>query len=367
MVRTQSGHAFFMENRKIIHIDMDAFYASVEQRDFPELRGKPIAVGGGSERGVVAAASYEARKFGVCSAMSSRLAKQKCPQLIFVKPRFEVYKYVSEQIREIFLSYTPLVEPLSLDEAYLDVTSNLQNKTTATEIAQEIKAKIFEKTALTASAGVSYNKFLAKIASDYKKPNGIFIIKPSAGEAFVEQMEVSEFHGIGRVTAERMKNMGIMTGNDLKTKSLEFLTRNFGKTGAYYFNICRGIDNRMVNPDGIRKSIGVENTFFNDLVEPDALYHELANLTDQLWRRAARSKAHGKTISLKVKFADFEVITRSRTSQTAIVHEEYCSKLIFEMINQLMPFSKGVRLLGVTLSNLLFEDEMVGQQLTFNF
>lgn len=355
------------KQRKIIHIDMDAFFASVEQRDFPDLRGKPLAVGGSSERGVVAAASYEARKFGVRSAMSSRMAKQKCPDLVFVRPRFEVYKQVSNQIREIFLEYTPLVEPLSLDEAYLDVTENLKNKATATEIAQEIKERIFETTNLTASAGVSYNKFLAKLASDYKKPNGLFVIKPSAGEKFVENLEVGKFHGIGRVTAEKMNKMGILTGNDLKTKSLEFLVKHFGKVGNYYFDICRGVDNRSVNPDSIRKSIGVENTFDKDFTEPDDLYRELDDIIEQLWRRMTRAKAFGKTITLKIKFADFEVITRSRTSQLPIIDEQFLAKVSYEMLHQLLPMPKGVRLMGVSFGNLEFADEMIGRQLTLNF
>jgi DNA polymerase IV len=353
--------------RKIIHIDMDAFFASVEQRDFPDLRGKPIAVGGSSERGVVAAASYEARKFGVRSAMSSRMAKQKCPQLIFTKPRFEVYKQVSNQIREIFLEYTPLVEPLSLDEAYLDVTENLKKIETATEIAQEIKKRIYETTSLTASAGVSYNKFLAKIASDYKKPNGLYIIKPSAGEKFVEDLDIAKFHGIGRVTAEKMTKMGILKGIDLRAKSLEFLINHFGKVGRYYYNISRGIDNRAVNPDAIRKSIGVENTFEKDLTEPDELYHEIDDILDQLWRRMNRSKAFGKTITLKIKYADFETITRSRTSQLSIMEADFLAKITYEMLHQLLPTPKGIRLMGVSFSNLEFADEMIGRQLTLNF
>lgn len=345
---------------------MDAFYASVEQRDFPHLKGKPIAVGGG-ERGVVAAASYEARKFGVRSAMASKIAKQKCPHLIFQRPRFEVYKQVSRQIREIFLEYTPLVEPLSLDEAYLDVTENLKGMTTATEIAQEIKQRIKENTGLTASAGVSVNKFLAKIASDYRKPDGLFVIKPSQAEAFIETLEIAKFHGIGKVTAEKMHRMGIFTGKDLKEKGLEYLTKHFGKSGKYYYYISRGEDNRQVNPDGIRKSIGVENTFFRDLTEPDDLYKEIDEILEQLWRRAERAKAYGKTVSLKVKFADFEIITRSRTSQLPIMDNSFLARVSYEMLNNLLPLPKGVRLLGLSLSNLEFSDEMVGRQLTINF
>lgn len=346
---------------------MDAFYASVEQRDFVELRGKPLAVGGSSERGVVAAASYEARKFGVRSAMSSRIAKQKCPNLIFVKPRFEVYKQVSREIREIFLEYTPLVEPLSLDEAYLDVTENLKGMATATEIAQEIKIRIKEKTLLTASAGVSVNKFLAKIASDYKKPDGLFVIKPAQAESFVETLEISKFHGIGRVTAEKMHKMGIFSGKDLREKSVDFLTKHFGKVGRYYFDIARGVDNRAVNPDSIRKSVGVENTFNHDIFEPDELYKEIDDLIEQLWRRMERANAFGKTVTLKIKFADFESITRSRTSQLSVVDKSFLAKISYEMLNNLLPLTKGVRLLGMSFSNLEFADEMLGRQLTLGF
>jgi DNA polymerase-4 len=354
-------------NRKIIHIDMDAFFASVEQRDFVELRGKPVAGGGSSERGVVAAASYEARKFGVRSAMSSRIAKQKCPNLIFTKPRFEVYKQVSSEIRAIFLEYTPLVEPLSLDEAYLDVTENRKGIATATEIAQEIKIRIKEKTLLTASAGVSVNKFLAKIASDYRKPDGLFVIKPSQAETFVETLEINKFHGVGRVTAEKMHKMGIFTGKDLREKSVDFLVNQFGKVGRYYFDIARGVDNRPVNPDSIRKSIGVENTFNHDIFEPDELYRELDDIIEQLWRRMQRANAYGKSITLKIKFADFESLTRSRTSQLSVVDKSFLAKISYEMLNNLLPMPKGVRLIGISFSNLEFADEMLGRQLTLGF
>jgi DNA polymerase IV len=354
-------------NRKIIHIDMDAFFASVEQRDFAELRGKPVAVGGSSERGVVAAASYEARRFGVRSAMSSRIAKQKCPNLIFTKPRFEVYKQVSSEIREIFLEYTPLVEPLSLDEAYLDVTENLKGIATATEIAQEIKIRIKEKTSLTASAGVSVNKFLAKIASDYRKPDGLFVIKPSQAESFVETLEINKFHGVGRVTAEKMHKMGVFTGKDLREKSVAFLINHFGKVGRYYFDIARGVDNRPVNPDSIRKSVGVENTFNHDIFEPDELYRELDDIIEQLWRRMQRANAYGKSITLKIKFADFESLTRSRTSQLSVIDKSFLAKISYEMLNNLLPMPKGVRLIGISFSNLEFADEMLGRQLTLGF
>lgn len=353
--------------RKIIHIDMDAFFASVEQRDNPELRGKPVAVGGSADRGVVAAASYEARKFGVRSAMASKTAIRKCPSLIFVRPRFEQYKNVSNQIREIFHDYTPLVEPLSLDEAYLDVTENLKNIPTATEIAKEIKQRIKETTKLTASAGISYNKFLAKTASDVNKPDGLFVIKPHQAQAFIEKLEIKRFFGIGKVTAEKLTRMGIFSGKELREKDREFLVNHFGKAGNYYYDICRGEDNRAVNPDRIRKSVGVENTFTGDYSEPEDLYRELDIILEQLTKRLARSKAYGKTVTLKVKYADFEQITRSRTSQLLIMDEQIIGRLAYEMLNALLPVEKGVRLMGVTLSNLEFADEMEGRQLTLDF
>jgi DNA polymerase-4 len=253
--------------RKIIHIDMDAFYASVEQRDNPDLRGKPVAVGGSRERGVVAAASYEARKFGVRSAMPSVTARRQCPDLIFVKPRFEVYKAVSQQIREIFAEHTPIIEPLSLDEAYLDVTENLQNIPLARDVALAIRAKIQQETGLNASAGISYNKFLAKLASDHRKPNGQYVITPEMGPAFVENLPVGKFHGIGPATIARMNSLGLYTGLDMRNQSLEFMQTNFGKAGSYYYWISRGVDNRAVRADRIRKSVGAENTFSSDLTE----------------------------------------------------------------------------------------------------
>lgn len=346
---------------------MDAFFASVEQRDFPELRGRPIAVGGSEERGVVAAASYEARKFGVKSAMPSKTAKRLCPNLIFVRPRFEQYKIVSEQIKEIFLEYTPLVEPLSLDEAYLDVSENLKGISLATDIAIEIKDKIFKKTGLTASAGVSYNKFLAKVASDINKPNGIFIIKPAHAQLFIEQLPIKKFHGIGAVTASKMEKMGIYTGKDLKAKSLEFLLSAFGKVGSYYFEISRGEDHRVISPDRIRKSIGVENTFSVDLEEPDVLYRELDLILDQLWSRCQKAKATGKTLNLKIKFDDFEILSRSKTSKLELLDKMVVFKVAYELLNNLMPFNKGVRLIGLSLSNLVFLEELEGRQLTLDF
>ena len=353
--------------RKIIHIDMDAFYASVEQRDNPELQGKPVAVGGSRERGVVAAASYEARKFGVRSAMPSVIAARKCPNLIFVKPRFESYKMVSQQIREIFAEYTPLIEPLSLDEAYLDVTENLKGISSATEIAKEIKIKIKERTQLTASAGISYNKFLAKIASDYNKPDGLFVIKPNQGEKFVEDLDVYRFHGIGKVTAEKMNKMQIFNGLDLRQKDEAFLRKYFGKAGSYYYNIARAIDNRPVNPDRIRKSVGSENTFDTDLETRAELEAGLSPLIEDVWRYCERSHGYGRTVNLKVKYADFQQITRSKTTLSPVMDKAFFEKISFELLSQIQPVEKGVRLLGISLSNLEFADEMEGKQLMINF
>ena len=299
--------------RKIIHVDMDAFYASVEQRDNPDLRGKPVAVGGSRERGVVAAASYEARKFGVRSAMPSVTAKRQCPDLIFVKPRFEVYKAVSQQIREIFAEHTPIIEPLSLDEAYLDVTENLQSIPLARDVALAIRAKIKEVTGLNASAGISYNKFLAKLASDHRKPNGQYVITPEMGPAFVETLPVGKFHGIGPATSAKMNSLGLYTGLDMRNQSLEFMQTNFGKAGSYYYWISRGVDNREVRADRIRKSVGAENTFSTDLTDFDAMVVELEPLIDKVWRYCEGAGNRGRTVTLKVKFNDFEIITRSRS------------------------------------------------------
>jgi DNA polymerase IV len=296
--------------RKIIHVDMDAFYASVEQRDNPDLRGKPVAVGGSRERGVVAAASYEARKFGVRSAMPSVTAKRQCPDLIFVKPRFEVYKAVSQQIREIFAEHTPIIEPLSLDEAYLDVTENLQGIPLARDVAFAIRAKIKEVTDLNASAGISYNKFLAKLASDYRKPNGQYIITPDMGPAFVEALPVGKFHGIGPATSAKMNSLGLYTGLDMRNQSLEFMRANFGKAGGYYYWISRGVDNREVRADRIRKSVGAENTFVTDLTEFEAMVSELQPLIDKVWRHCeeghARSDrdAQGEIRRLRIDLAE---------------------------------------------------------------
>lgn len=353
--------------RKIIHVDMDAFYASVEQRDNPALRGKPVAVGGSRERGVVAAASYEARAFGVRSAMASVVALRKCPSLVFVKPRFEVYKAVSAQIREIFAEYTPLIEPLSLDEAYLDVTENIPGIESATEIARQLKEKIREETGLTASAGVSYNKFLAKLASDFRKPDGLYVIKPSQGLAFVEPLEVGQFHGIGKVTAEKMNRLGIFSGLDLRQQTEEFLRQHFGKAGTFYHHIARAEDFRPVNPDRIRKSVGSENTFDRDLETRAELEAGLLPLLADVWGYCDRTHTFGRTVTLKVKFLDFQQITRSRSTLTPITDEAFFEKIAFELLDQLLPVPKGVRLLGASLSNLESAEDLEGRQLTLHF
>ena len=331
---------------------MDAFYASVEQRDHPELRSKPVAVGGSRERGVVAAASYEARAFGVRSAMPSVTARRRCPDLVFVKPRFEVYKAVSLQIREVFALYTALIEPLSLDEAYLDVTENRRGLASATQIAEEIRARIKAETGLTASAGVSYNKFLAKIASDQRKPDGLFVITPRAGPAFVETLPVGRFHGIGPATNARMERLGIHTGADLKAQSLPFLQRHFGKAGAYYHGVARGIDERPVRANRLRKSVGAENTFSEDLYTTDAMREALQPILDKVWRYCDGSRIRGRTVTLKVKFADFTQITRSYSVASAVADRGELERIAVELLVRQAPFAKGVRLLGVTLSSL---------------
>jgi DNA polymerase IV len=343
--------------RKIIHIDMDAFYASVEQRDNPELRGKPVAVGGARERGVVAAASYEARKFGVHSAMPSVTAKRKCPDLIFVKPRFDAYKAISLQIRDIFAEYTPIIEPLSLDEAYLDVTENLKGIISATQIAEEIRARIRAETELTASAGVSYNKFLAKLASDHRKPDGLFVITPKMGPVFVETLPVRKFHGVGPATAKKMARLGIETGLDLRAQTQLFLQQHFRKAGSYYYWVARGVDVRPVRADRIRKSVGAENTFPADLFTYEAARDALREIIDKVWRYCESSGLRGRTVTLKVKFANFQQITRSRTGQTQIGTRSELEQLSNALLEPLFPVARGVRLLGVSLSSLADESE----------
>jgi DNA polymerase-4 len=343
-------------SRKIIHVDMDAFYASVEQRDNPELRGKPVAVGGARERGVVAAASYEARKFGVHSAMPSVIAKRKCPDLIFVKPRFDAYKAISLQIREVFAEYTPIIEPLSLDEAYLDVTENLRGIISATKIAEEIRAKIRAETELTASAGVSYNKFLAKLASDHRKPDGLFVITPEMGPTFVETLPVRKFRGVGPATAKKMTGLGIETGLDLRARTLPFLQQHFGKAGSYYYWAARGVDERPVRADRIRKSVGAENTFPDDLFSYEAARDALQEIIDKVWGYCERSAIRGRTVTLKVKFANFQQITRSRTGQMQITTRGELEQLGNALLEPIFPVTKGVRLLGVSLSSLVPEE-----------
>lgn len=346
---------------------MDAFYASVEQLDNPELRGKPVAVGGEGERGVVAAASYEARKFGVRSAMPSKIARRKCQDLIFVKPRFSRYKEISNKIREIFFEYTDLVEPLSLDEAYLDVTYAKKGKPSATLIAREIKSRIFEETKLTASAGVSYNKFLAKVASDVNKPNGIFVITPKEAVEFIENLEVRKFFGIGKVTAEKLNKIGIWYGRDLKKMDRLELVRLFGKAGDYYYKICRGEDNRQVEPFQERKSVGAEETFLTDLFYAADLEREMHQIADEVWRRTEKSEVKAKTLTLKFKYADFEQHTRSITipgyftSKSQLIAEG--KKLLYKGGG----FSKGIRLLGLTVSNFKQEEIAKPVQLVIEF
>jgi DNA polymerase-4 len=337
--------------RKIIHVDMDAFYASVEQLDNPELKGKPLAVGGSEIRGVVSAASYEARKFGVRSAMSGIQAKRLCPNLIFVSPRFERYKEISKIIRKIFYEYTDLVEPLSLDEAYLDVTKNKKNNTSATLIATEIRTKIFQQTGITASAGISINKFVAKVASDINKPNGQKTVNPDEVEEFLEKLDIKKFYGIGKVTAERMYQLGIFTGFDLKQKSLEYLEKHFSNSGKYYYNICRGIHNSAVKPNRIIKSVGAERTFNNNLSSEIFLEEKIISIAKELEKRLIKYKISGKTITLKLKYSDFTLQTRSKTLPYNISDRNLLIDVAKELLYQ-EKLKNSVRLLGLSLHNL---------------
>ena len=337
--------------RKIIHVDMDAFYASVEQLDNPELRGKPIAVGGGEERGVVAAASYEARKFGVRSAMSSIIAKKNCPQLIFVPPRFSRYKEISKAIRTIFYEYTDLVEPLSLDEAYLDVTVNKKGNPSATLIAEEIRNKIFDTLGLRASAGISYNKFIAKIASDINKPNGQKTIPPEDAIPFLEELPINKFYGVGKVTTIKMYNLGIFTGKDLKDKSEEFLTTHFKKSGQYYFNIVRGIHNGKVNPNHITKSVAAEHTFRKNLTSEIFMLAQLEKIADELEQRLKKSKLAGRTVTLKIKYSDFTQQTRSKTLAYFVKDKTILLETVKDLLYQ-ERMKNSVRLLGISVTNL---------------
>lgn len=344
-----------MENqlpiRKIIHVDMDAFYASVEQLDFPELRGKALAVGGNEIRGVVSAASYEARAFGVHSAMSGALAKRKCPELIFVPPRFDRYREISMKIRELFLDYTDLVEPLSLDEAYLDVTENKKGNPSATLIASEIRERIFQKTGLRCSAGISINKFVAKIASDFHKPNGQKTVEPDEVIPFLEALDIRKFYGVGKVTAQKMYQLGIFTGLDLKQKPIEFLTQHFGKSGSLYFNVVRGIHHSAVKPNRIPKSVGAERTFNENLSSEIFMLERLELLSKELGHRLQKNKIAGKTVTLKIKYSDFTLQTRSKTLDFFIADKSLILETAKELLYQ-EKLQNSVRLLGISLGNL---------------
>ena len=350
--------------RKIIHVDMDAFYASVEQRDAPELKGRPVAVGGG-HRGVVAAASYEARKYGVRSAMPSITAIRKCPDLMFVKPRFDVYRSVSNQIRAIFALYTEHVEPLSLDEAYLDVTDDRLGLGSARAIAEEIRARIKAETQLTASAGVSYCKFIAKLASDHNKPDGLCVIPPHRGAAFVATLPVKRFHGVGPVTAARMERLGILTGADLAAWPAQQLEAHFGSAGTWYWRIARGIDERPVRPDRPYKSVSAERTFDTDLTDPGELAAQLTRVAGFAWDRVDRAEVRGRTVTLKVKFADFTLITRSKSFTAPVADRGAFEAAGQALLAQLMPPEKGIRLLGLGLHAIVDEEPGGPEQLGF--
>ena len=354
-------------NRKIIHVDMDAFYASVEQMDFPELKGKPIAVGGSEVRGVVSAASYEARKYGVRSAMSGVQAAKNCPELIFVKPRFDRYKEISQKIRKIFYEYTDLVEPLSLDEAYLDVTNNKKGNPSASLLAEEIRTRIFNEVGLTASAGISINKFVAKIASDYNKPNGQKTVTPDEVTTFLENLDIKKFYGIGKVTKEKMYQHGIFTGKDLKSKSLEFLEKNFGKSGAFYYNIVRGIHNSEVKHNRISKSVAAEHTFNENLTSEIYMQQRLEQIASELERRLKKHNISGKTVTLKIKYSNFTTQTRSKTLPYFISDKGLLAETAKDLLYQ-ERLKESVRLLGISLSNLNTEiKKTVVVQLKFQF
>ena len=358
--------------RKIIHVDMDAFYASVEQMDNPELKGKPIAVGGSEKRGVVSAASYEARKFGVKSAMSGIQAIRNCPELIFVKPRFDRYHEISKKIRAIFYDYTNLVEPLSLDEAYLDVTINKKGNPSASLIAEEIRERILKEVGLTASAGISINKFIAKVASDYNKPNGQKTVTPNEVNEFLEKLDIRKFYGVGKVTAEKMYQLGIFTGKDLKSKSKAYLEDHFGKSGTYYYDVVRGIHNSEVKPNRVRKSLAAEHTFNENLSSEIFMLERLDQITNEVSKRLKKSKVAGKTVTLKIKYSDFTLQTRSKTLHYYISDKS----LIFETAKDLLfqeKLSNSVRLLGISMSNLntetkkILEQKSISVQLKFEF
>jgi DNA polymerase-4 len=358
-----------IQQRKIIHVDMDAYYASVEQLDNPALRGLALAVGGGGDRGVVAAASYEARKFGVRSAMSGVVARKKCPHLVFVRPRFERYTEISKKIRSIFHEYTDKVEPLSLDEAYLDVTVNKKGNPSATMLAREIRQRILEETGLTASAGISVNKFIAKVASDFNKPNGQKTVNPDEVLQFLEDLPIGKFYGVGKVTTEKMYQLGIFTGKDLKEKTEEYLIQHFGKAGGYYYYVVRGIHNSEVKPDRIVKSVGTEHTFDENLVSEVFMLEKLDHIAEELMRRLQKKKIAGKTVTLKIKYSDFTVQTRSKTLPYFIADKSLIMESVKELLYQERP-KDSVRLLGISLANLnneAGEKTTVAVQLKFDF
>ncbi len=363
---------FNLPLRKIIHVDMDAFYASVEQMDNPELKGKPVAVGGGGKRGVVSAASYEARVFGVRSALSGTLARKRCPNLIFVKPRFDRYKELSNQIRSVFYEFTDKVEPLSLDEAYLDVTENKKNISSASMIAEKIRERIFQKTGLTASAGISINKFIAKVASDFNKPNGQKTVDPEEVFSFLEALDIRKFYGVGKVTGEKMYQLGIYEGRDLKQKSIEYLTTHFGKSGSYFYNVVRGIHLSEVKVNRLQKSVAAERTFINNITSEIYMLEKLEQISEELEKRLNKSNVSGKTITLKIKYSDFTQQTRSKTISYFVSDKH----LILETAKQLLFQEKpknSVRLLGISLGNLNNRDvkekkeKSISFQLKFDF
>ncbi|CAH0337241.1 DNA polymerase IV [Flavobacterium sp. CECT 9288] len=356
-----------VSNRKIIHVDMDAFYASVEQMDNPALRGKPIAVGGSEVRGVVSAASYEARKFGVKSAMSGIVAKKNCPDLIFVKPRFDRYKEISKQIQKIFYDYTDLVEPLSLDEAYLDVTQNKKGNPSATLLAQEIRARIYNEVGLTASAGISINKFVAKVASDYNKPNGQKTVNPYEVISFLEALPIRKFYGVGKVTTEKMYQLGIFTGLELRDKSVAFLEKHFGKMGSYYHDVVRGIHNSTVKSSRIAKSVAAEHTFDINLSSEIFMIEKLEMIASSLEKRLKRHNVSGKTVTLKIKYSDFTQQTRSKTLPYFISDKSLILEIVKELLYQ-ERLKDSVRLLGISINNLnTDEKKFVVVQLKFEF
>lgn len=359
--------------RKIIHVDMDAYFASVEQKDNPLLQGKPLAVGGAGDRGVIAAASYEARKYGVKSAMSGKIALQKCPHLQFVNPRFDRYKEVSEIIKTVFFEFTTLVEPLALDEAYLDVTDNKKGIQSATLLATEIRSRIYQKTGLTASAGISINKFLAKIASDFNKPNGQKTIPPEEVLAFMESLDIAKFYGVGKKTAEKMYNLGLFTGKDLKSKSIEYLEKTFGKNGLFYYQIVRGIQNSEVKPKRSPKSLGAERTFEDNISSEVFLISKIQNIAEELEKRLKKRKVAGKTITLKLKYGDFQLQTRSKTLPYFVSEKSLLVETAKELLYQ-EKIKKSVRLIGIAVSNLntkkgskTFSKDLLEAQLKFDF